>query len=271
MSLLSTHKSSDSGLIINLHPLILLTISDYITRHTLRQHTQPIVGALLGQQTGRTVSLEHAFEVLLEAKQDGHYILHEAWFKERLQQYRDVHQAPLLDLVGWFTTAPATGPEAQHVPIHQQLSQGYNETAVMLAFHPSGLLEGKATGGKLPLTIYESVYETALERGGDAMDTGEKEPGLELRFRELPYSIETGEAEMISVDFVARGGGNATAVDGTVKAEKKPQASQAPVGSVEENGNATRKEAAGLEDSNFLSPEDEERKLQLLPMHDRLC
>ena len=271
MSLLSTHKSSDSGLIINLHPLILLTISDYITRHTLRQHTQPIVGALLGQQTGRTVSLEHAFEVLLEAREDGQYILHEAWFKDRLQQYKDVHQAPLLDLVGWFTTAPVTGPEAQHLPIHKQILEGYNETAIMLAFHPSGVLEGKATGGKLPLTIYESVYESAVERGGDAMDTGEKEPGLELRFRELPYSIETGEAEMISVDFVARGGGNATAVDGTVKAEKKPQASQAPVGVIGENGDATKKEAAGLDDSNFLSPEDEERKLRLLLMHDRPC
>ena len=110
------------------------------------------------------------------------------------------------------------------MPIHQQILQLYNETAVLLAFHPSGVLEGTATGGKLPMTIYESVLEGGRE-GEDSMDTGEKEGGLELKFRELPYSIETGEAEMISVDFVARGGGNATAVD--VKAEKKPQASQA--------------------------------------------
>jgi len=31
-------------------------------------------------------------------------------------------------------------------------------------------------------------------------------------FRELPYSIETGEAERIAIDFVARGSGNAAAV-----------------------------------------------------------
>lgn len=260
MSLLSAHKSSDSGLIINVHPLVLLTISDYITRHTLRRLTQPIAGALLGQQSGRSVSLEHAFEVLLEPNDEGSYVLHEAWFKDRLQQYRDVHQVPLLELVGWFTTAPATGPEALHVPIQQQILQSYNETAVLLAFHPAGVLNGKIAGGKLPLTIYESVFESGGD-GEDFMDTGEKEVGgLELRFRELPYSIETGEAEMISVDFVARGGGNATAVDGTVKAEKKPQASQTTLGLIEGTGAPTTKEVTAVDDSKLLSAEDEERK-----------
>ena len=259
MSLLSTHNPSDPGLNINVHPLVLLTISDYITRHTLRSLTQPIVGALLGKQSGRSISLEHAFEALLQPNDQGDAVLDEVWFKDRLQQYKDVHQSPLLDLVGWFTTAPATGPEALHVPIHQQISQNYNETAVLLAFHPSGVLGGKSTGGKLPLTIYESVFES----GGDAedsMDTGEKEARLELRFRELPYCIETGEAEMIGVDFVAKGGGNATAVDGAVKVDKKPQGSQTTVGQIEGDGAQTSKDTNALDDSKFLSAEDGERK-----------
>ena len=54
---------STSGLRIALHPLALLSISDYITRHTLRQNTGPIVGALLGTQQGRDISIEQAFEV----------------------------------------------------------------------------------------------------------------------------------------------------------------------------------------------------------------
>lgn len=264
MSLLSSHKSSDSGLIISLHPLVLLTISDYITRHILRKQATPIVGALLGQQSGRSISLEHAFECLLMQNDEGNFVLHEAWFKDRLQQYKDVHQAPPLELVGWFTTTPATGPEAVHVPLHQQFLQNYNETAVLLAIHPAGVLEGKTAGGKLPLTIYESLYECGGD-GDEDMDTGEKEGALELRFRELPYSIETGEAEMISVDFVARGGGNATAVDGTVKTEKKSQASQTAVGQVDEKGAATGKESKALDDSNLLSAEDEERTRSSIP------
>jgi COP9 signalosome complex subunit 6 len=83
--LISTQKSSDSGLQIALHPLVLLTISDYITRHTLRQQTGPIVGALLGQQNGREITIEHAFDCALVEKDD-EIILNQAWFEDRLQQ-----------------------------------------------------------------------------------------------------------------------------------------------------------------------------------------
>lgn len=256
-SLLSTHASSDSGLRIHLHPLILLTISDYITRHTLRNFQNPIVGALLGRQTGRDISLEHAFECEV-IENDGQFILHDAWFKDRLQQYKDVHLQPALELVGWFTTAPFTGPEADHLAIHQQISQNYNETAVLLAFHPSSVLEGAAVGGKLPLTIYESVYETG-DSGDRSMDIDGQDAPLDLKFRELPYSIETEEAEMISVDFVARGGGNATAVDGTPKKDARGQASQTPIGEIDKKGKAPAKDSKPVDDSSILSAEDEER------------
>ena len=83
--LLSTQKSSDSGLQVALHPLVLLTISDYITRHTLRNQKGPVVGALLGQQNGREITIEHAFECLLVTVDD-EVVLHKDWFEERLQQ-----------------------------------------------------------------------------------------------------------------------------------------------------------------------------------------
>jgi COP9 signalosome complex subunit 6 len=83
--LISTQKSSDSGLQVALHPLVLLTISDYITRHTLRQQKGPVVGALLGQQNGREITIEHAFECLLAEAED-EIVLNQTWFEERLQQ-----------------------------------------------------------------------------------------------------------------------------------------------------------------------------------------
>ena len=251
MSLLSTHKSSDSGLTVNLHPLVLLTISDYITRHTLRQYTQPIVGGLIGLQTGRSVSLENAFEVKIIPDENGDAIIDDEYFKQRLEEYKAVHASPQLELVGWFTTAPVSGPETAHSHIHEYILQNHNETGILLAFHPSSVLGPKTAGGKLPLTIYESLYESVGE-SEDAMDTGEKEARLELRFRELPYSIETGEAEMIGVDYIARGGGNATAVDGAVKKEKKEQGEKSAAG---------KKEVVVAEDADALSVEDEEREL----------
>ena len=263
--LVSTNKASDSGLRILLHPLVLLTISDYITRHTLRRSSGPIVGALIGQQNGRKISLEHAFEAQVMQGNNGDMILHEAWFGARLQQYKDVHKAPALELVGWFTTAPVSGPQLQHIPIHQQIMHTYNESAVLLAFHPTNVLEGATVGGKLPLTIYESVYESEKsgEDGDRVMQLDGHEVPLDFKFKELPYSVETGEAEMISVDFVARGGGNATAVDGGANKEEKGQASQTPVasGSLKEQG--TKKEVNGVDDSSVLSAEDEERAFTL--------
>ena len=89
-SLLSAQKSSDTGLQVALHPLVLLTISDYITRHTLRQQKGPVVGALLGQQNGREITIEHAFECLV-TEFEGEIILNQIWFEERLQRSQCIH------------------------------------------------------------------------------------------------------------------------------------------------------------------------------------
>ena len=83
--LIST-KPSDSGLHVALHPLVLLTISDYATRHSARQQRGPIVGALLGQQQGRQITLEHAFECHTKRDSNNEIILDAAWFGTRVQQ-----------------------------------------------------------------------------------------------------------------------------------------------------------------------------------------
>lgn len=263
-------KTSDSGLQAHLHPLVLLTISDLIARRSLRRQKGPLVGAIFGQQNGREISLEHATECHVIEKDDGSFVIHESWFKDRAQQYRDVHKAPALEVVGWFTTAPVTGPETQHLTIHEQILRDYNETALLLAFHPSTVLERASVGGKLPLTIYESVYESSSENAraaaqadadGDSKMEGEggQEGQLEQKFRELPYSVETGEAEMIAVDYVARGGGNATAVDSAAKDTSKNQASQTPVGT-SDSKKVGKAEARAVDDPSVLSPEDDECK-----------
>lgn len=93
--LISSHPST-SGLKIALHPLALLSISDYITRHTLRQNTEPIVGALLGTQQGRDIAIEQAYEVkvaegggeenaMAGVEGEGEVLIDESWFDKRLK------------------------------------------------------------------------------------------------------------------------------------------------------------------------------------------
>ncbi|KAI0485294.1 COP9 signalosome complex subunit 6 [Xylariaceae sp. FL0804] len=215
--LLSAQKASDSGLLAVLHPLVLLTISDYITRHTLRHQEGPVVGALIGQQNGREVTIEHAFECATNANGND-VLLDREWFAKRLIQMKTIHKSPQLDLVGWYTLLPKSGPTEAILPIHHYLLQEYNESSLLLSFHPDEAVQHSA-GSRLPVTIYESLHEADDSRPdqGEDKEMRDGEPPLKLRFRELPYSVETGEAEMISMDFVARGGGNATAIEPTTQ------------------------------------------------------
>lgn len=127
---------------------------------------------------------------------------------------RTIHKSPQLDLVGWYTLLPRAGPNPSVLPIHSWLLSEHNESSLLLAFHPEEAVDQSA-GSRLPLTIYESNYEVdepKADSTGEDKEMKDSDAPLKLKFRELPYSVESGEAEMISMDFVAQGAGNATLV-----------------------------------------------------------
>ncbi|KAK3111292.1 hypothetical protein LTR53_013603 [Teratosphaeriaceae sp. CCFEE 6253] len=234
--LLLTGKTPDAPLTVQLHPLALLTISDYITRHTLRQQQGPIAGAIIGEQNGRSFTLEHAFECKLE-EQDGEVLVDGGWFGERLEQYRDVHKAPPLDLVAMFMLGPVAGPQEAHVPLLKQVQQlTGNDSVMLLLFH--GEMVDQLQGGKLPISLYESVREPE---------------GEQIKFRELSFEVETGEAEMIGVDTVAKAGSTATAVQ-KVDASQSAESSKKGKG----KGKAKEKDDGASGEASVLSPEDDE-------------
>lgn len=123
---------------------------------------------------------------------------------------------PTSDLIGWFACSSSLEflPEPAHVAVHQELLE-YNESLILLLLNPSPAA-ADGGGGKLPVAIYESTYETVDE-----------DNKLGLKFVPLSYTIESSEAEMIAVDFVAKGNGNAGSAtaaeekEGTVKGKGK--------------------------------------------------
>ncbi|KAH7375182.1 COP9 signalosome complex subunit 6 [Plectosphaerella cucumerina] len=255
-TLLSTQPSELQAV---LHPLVLLSISDYITRHTLREQEGPIVGGILGQHNGREVTMEHAFDCFVDShpRTPSTYRLNIGHTNERIEQLRLVHKDRNLDFVGWYTLIPKAGPFPDLMHIHNDFLK-INESAILLGFD-AGEIQGHSVGGKLPLTVYESSYEVDDSANPDTegdnkmLEEGEEAPeALKLRFREIAYTVETGEAEMISVDFVARGSGNATFTEPPSDAKKKQQASAAKA-----KGKGKSKAASDAEDL-ILSPEDEE-------------
>jgi len=170
-----------------------------------------------------------------------------------------VHKDRQLDLVGWYTLLPSSGPTSTILPVHNQILQGWNESAILLSFHPEQVLD-HSVGGKLPLTIYESNYEVddlKTDNDGEDKKMDDGEPTLKLKFKELPYTVETDETEMISMNYVTASGGSAAA---SVPKEDKPSLS------IESNGKGKRRlvesqdeeKDAAQEDEVALTPEEDE-------------
>jgi COP9 signalosome complex subunit 6 len=124
------------------------------------------------------------------------------------------------------------------------------ESAPLLLFHPDMVDESSGAAGKLPLTIYETVWTN--DAGSMDVDGGERSQSL--KYREVRYTIETGEAEMISVDFVARGGGNATAVDTSFAKVHNGGESSTKHG----KGKAKVETIGTTSEKTFLTPEEDE-------------
>ncbi len=142
-------------------------------------------------------------------------------------------------LVGWYTLAARTGPTSSIMPIHNIVRSSNIESPLLLAFHPDEAGDPSAPD-RLPFTVYESV-DTDGDTAKEAVSGTEAVPGADgedqemtdgdnatpaapasrqsskVRLYELPYSVETSDAEMISMDFVARGAANAAAVESREK------------------------------------------------------
>lgn len=253
-----------------LHPLVLLSISDHITRHTLREIGGPVVGAIIGQHNGRQITLEHSFDFAVKKSPDnGAVRIDTAWFNDRLEQMRLVHKDRNLDLVGWYTMFSRAGPTASIMQVHDQIlkigsadASATSESAVLLAFHSDDLLQ-QSVGGRLPITLYETSVKpegeasAAADESQDQVMEDVSEVKFPFKLSEVSYTVDSGEAEMISVDFVARGAANAstkTAAPGAAAASTSttaPTSSSATtdtVGSVSPSNNRDR--AVAIESAN---------------------
>ncbi|KAK4939302.1 hypothetical protein LTR10_020391 [Elasticomyces elasticus] len=263
---LISSKPSDTGLTVSLHPLVLLTVSDQITRQSVRKQKTPVAGALLGQQRGREITAEHAFPVELIHTSEGKWQFNEEWMEMRIQQYKDVHKAPALECVGWFTLCPESGPLPEQVPLQKQAVTFSGDSAILLALHPESITAGETTGGKLPISVYESVLEGDHPKDEGSMQVDGQESS-DIKFRHLPYTIDTDETEMIAIDYVAKGAGSAIAVDDS--ASQEPSTKPAETTPPDKKGkkradlppDSTSPETTnGVADTNYaLSPEEQDQ------------
>ncbi|XP_020083308.1 COP9 signalosome complex subunit 6a [Ananas comosus] len=197
-------SSSSSGLTFKLHPLVILNISDHHTRvKAQNQHLSSasassaaanggdaataaaalpplprVFGCVIGVQRGRTVEIFNSFELLYDPHS---HTLDRCFLEKKQELYKKVF--PNYYILGWYSTG--TDAQESDMQIHRALMD-INESPVYVVLNPSINHSQK----DLPVTIYESELHVI-----DGIP--------QLIFVRANYTIETVEAERISVDHVA--------------------------------------------------------------------
>ncbi|KAH6917589.1 maintenance of mitochondrial structure and function-domain-containing protein [Coprinopsis sp. MPI-PUGE-AT-0042] len=194
-------STTSSGLSVSLHPLPILNISEHLTRLKLQKNDPSpfVLGALLGTQTGREVEIVNTFELAVIENSDT--VDHEFLISRR-DQYKQVF--PSLEFIGWYSVA--LKPTAKHIALHEQFT-GYCSTPLLLLLQPALALGGGPSSQTLPFKAYEPTVEI-------------KERTSRSVFVEVPYGVETGEAERIAVDWTARGGGSRTSLESHLSTQR---------------------------------------------------
>ncbi|KAJ0986980.1 hypothetical protein J5N97_005336 [Dioscorea zingiberensis] len=178
-------SSSGSGLTFKLHPLVIVNISDHHTRvkaqaqyHGGGEGGGRVFGCVIGVQRGRTVEIFNSFEILCDPET---HTLDRPFLEKKMELYKKVF--PNFYVLGWYST----GSDAQEsdMLIHKALMD-INESPVYVLLNPSTNPARK----DLPVTIYESELHVI-------------DGNPQLIFVRSNYTIETVEAERISVDHVA--------------------------------------------------------------------
>ncbi|XP_009120144.1 COP9 signalosome complex subunit 6a isoform X1 [Brassica rapa] len=188
--------SSSSGLTFKLHPLVIVNISDHYTRVKTQLNPPPSVcatenngeamlqpnprvyGCVIGVQRGRTVEIFNSFELLFDPSSE---TLDRSFLEKKQELYKKVF--PDFYVLGWYSTG--NDAEESDMLIHKALMD-INESPVYVLLNPSINHAHK----DLPVTIYESELHVI-----DGIP--------QLIFAHTSYTIETVEAERISVDHVA--------------------------------------------------------------------
>ncbi|PFH49188.1 hypothetical protein AMATHDRAFT_63559 [Amanita thiersii Skay4041] len=193
-------SNTASGLSLSLHPLPILNISEHLTRLKLQTNSPNpfLLGALLGTQNGREIEIVNTFELAITND-----TVHHAYLVSRRDQYKQVF--PSLEFIGWYSVAPY--PTAKHIALHEQFT-GYCSTPLLLLLQPAVVgSQNKLNTQPLPFKAYEPSIEIR-ERTSRAV------------YIEVPYTVETGEAERIAVDWTAKGGGSGTSLEAHLQTQR---------------------------------------------------
>jgi len=174
---MATDADIKGAMVVNLHPMVIVNISDHFTREKVRTgKNQRVYGVILGQQSGRKVEISNTYEIFVNEKAQ----IDSEFLVKRLGQFKRVYSHD--EILGWYATGKI---ESFDIAIHQQI-ETYNESPLLLILDS----ETKPGNQTLPIVLWETTVKVVEDKP-------------RVVFTRVPYTIETTEAERIAVDHVA--------------------------------------------------------------------
>lgn len=172
---------------VNLHPLVLMNISDHFTRFKIQSSTQypRVIGCLLGTQDGRVIHLHNSFEIAFIQLENQKIQIDLDIVAERLAMYNEVYKD--FEFMGWYSTGSLA---ADDLELHRSFTR-FNENPLYLLVNSNDARVRDSE--KLPIDIYESVIQVINNI-------------TQYQFKPVQYSIDSTSAERLAVDNVYRAG-----------------------------------------------------------------
>jgi len=183
----SVIEKKESALSVVLHPLVIINISDHWIRSKVQNGVENprVIGALVGIQSGRNVEIFNSFELVADIV-DKQVVIDPKYLSKKQEQFKKVFST--YDFLGWYSTAESIVPADMNVHRSPAITE-FNESPLYLTLDT--IAASRQTTKELPISIYESELHMIEEKPTNL-------------FVKVPYKIETGEAERIAVDHVAR-------------------------------------------------------------------
>uniref|UniRef100_A0A7S1HE50 COP9 signalosome complex subunit 6 n=1 Tax=Hemiselmis andersenii TaxID=464988 RepID=A0A7S1HE50_HEMAN len=177
------------GLNIDIHPLVIVNISDHGTRKKslAKGKGVRVLGILLGIQEGRDVEICNSFELDYKIV-NGSIQLNKDSLEVKAEQYKKVFDK--YEPLGWYSNSPDKVPLGEvlegDLQLHKQIAAIYENPLYLL------LDTSMAPGAReLPLQIFESELHIIDDT-----------PTFTLA--KSTYKLKSEDAERISVDQVSR-------------------------------------------------------------------
>jgi COP9 signalosome complex subunit 6 len=91
MSALIAQKEASSGIMLSLHPVVILHISDHFTRAKFATNNPNprVIGALLGKQSGRNVEITLGYELVFK-EENGIVEINQSFLTEKTEHSKEL-------------------------------------------------------------------------------------------------------------------------------------------------------------------------------------